>query len=249
MTNDEVRRKKKLKGDIQRVGDWLIVAGENGLFNELEGKQRLKGAARTTLTEIESELGRARIQLAADDFANCETHIENAALFLSEAVNRASRCWRFKNLYAIHIWIYLFSFLVVVFVLYYNVHIDRVLLNTLGISEHGETHYYSNGIYAATWGLIGGVLRGFWFLKDKVDDRMYRSSWILWFISCPFLGAILGTVIYFILVAGLITLTISNIDIKNSYAMIPLGLVAGFSWPSSVEQIKKAANVFSGTTN
>ena len=60
------------------------------------------------------------------------------------------------------------------------------------------------GINAAAWGAVGGILRGLWFLKDKVGDRRYRKSWWIYFISVPFLGAIFGAIVYFIIVGGLL---------------------------------------------
>jgi hypothetical protein len=64
--------------------------------------------------------------------------------------------------------------------------------------------FASAGINAAAWGAVGGILRGLWFLKDKVGDRRYRKAWWIYFISVPFLGAIFGALVYFIIVGGLL---------------------------------------------
>jgi hypothetical protein len=58
-------------------------------------------------------------------------------------------------------------------------------------------------LHAATWGCVGGILRGLWYLKDKVSDRKYRNSFRIYFISVPFLGALFGAILYFLVVAGL----------------------------------------------
>ena len=58
-------------------------------------------------------------------------------------------------------------------------------------------------LHAATWGCVGGILRGLWYLKDKVSDRKYRNSFRIYFISVPFLGGLFGAIIYFLVVAGL----------------------------------------------
>jgi len=56
-------------------------------------------------------------------------------------------------------------------------------------------------------GDLGGcrwnIARGLWFLKDKVSDRRYRTSFKIYFISVPFLGALFGAIMYFLIVAGL----------------------------------------------
>jgi hypothetical protein len=41
-------------------------------------------------------------------------------------------------------------------------------------------------LHAATWGCVGRILRGLWYLKDKVSDRKYRNSFRIYFISVPF---------------------------------------------------------------
>ena len=58
-------------------------------------------------------------------------------------------------------------------------------------------------LHAATWGCVGGILRGLWYLKDKVSDRKYRNSLRIYFISVPFLGGLFGAIMYFLIVAGL----------------------------------------------
>jgi hypothetical protein len=58
-------------------------------------------------------------------------------------------------------------------------------------------------LYAATWCCVGGILRGLWFLKDKVTDRKYRTSLKIYFMSVPFLGGLFGAIMYFLIVSGL----------------------------------------------
>jgi hypothetical protein len=50
---------------------------------------------------------------------------------------------------------------------------------------------------------VGAILRGLWFLKDKVSDRRYRNSFRIYLISTPFLGGLFGAILYFMIVAGL----------------------------------------------
>jgi cytoskeletal protein RodZ len=61
-------------------------------------------------------------------------------------------------------------------------------------------------LHAATWGTVGGILRGLWFLKNKVSARKYENSLRIYFLSVPFLGGLFGAIIYFILLAGVFVL-------------------------------------------
>jgi hypothetical protein len=168
----------------------------------------------------------------------CQTNISLALGKYYEALHSTKRFWRFKNIYAGFIWIYLVSFLVCTFVFYYFLGASFVL-QRLGIAEQSDTNHHSNGIFAVTWGIIGGDLRGFWFLKENVDKRLYRNAWTVWFISSPFIGGILRILAYSILVGGLFTLAKINLDITNDAAIIAISTVAGFAWPSSMELTMK----------
>jgi hypothetical protein len=80
---------------------------------------------------------------------------------------------------------------------FYWVQLDKNVLNLQPVKIQEAA------LHAATWGCVGGILRGLWYLKDKVSDRKYRNSFRIYFLSVPFLGALFGAIIYFIVVAGL----------------------------------------------
>jgi hypothetical protein len=128
----------------------------------------------------------------------------------SKALYSAPLSWRFFNEYAGHIWIWLVGLLTVVFFIFYYQDIFD-LQNKLKVGDAA--------ISAVAWGVIGAVLRAMWFLKEKVDERIYRKSWNVFFISVPFLGGMLGAIVYLILFAGLSVL--AN-DINNTDNISPV---------------------------
>ena len=250
MSTDEDRR-KKLKGDIDRVDEWVITAADNGMFKILS-----KDNNPNSLDAIENILNDARENLDPTNpskysLSSCETNIAKAAGKYCDALYSTTWRWRFANIYGGHIWIYLTLFLLSsIFALYYY-RIDTIILHKFGISEsHSAYEIYLNGIMAVTWGAIGGIMRGIWFLKEHVDDRGLRNSWTVWFLSCPFVGGFFGAVVYFIVIAGLVSITVDDVDdvnFNNSLVIIAITVVAGFSWPAALEMIKRVVNSLAGT--
>jgi hypothetical protein len=53
-----------------------------------------------------------------------------------------------------------------------------------------------NGVYAALWGAVGGILRGLYALYKNLSNRQHLRPWIISYISAPFIGAILGACYY-----------------------------------------------------
>jgi hypothetical protein len=124
-------------------------------------------------------------------------------------------------MYGVLVWFYLIGILAAVFLVFFY---DRELLTTnLGIDQAA--------LNAAGWGVIAAVLRAMWFLRGTVDERRYRKSWNVYFISIPFIGGMLGSIVYLIIFGGLIavsnTTTTSSI---NPLAIIPFAALAGYNW-------------------
>ena len=90
------------------------------------------------------------------------------------------------------------------------------------------------GFYAVTWGCVGAVLRGLWFLKDSVGRKLYRNAWVVYFLSVPFLGGLLGAVVYFIIIGGLLTVS-TSVDVKQTIPVIVFAALAGFNWEWAVK--------------
>jgi hypothetical protein len=255
----EERRKKLLK-EINRIDNWTNAAADNGLFD------KQKKVPASAFEDIQCKLKEARKHLYSDDFSDADYYTSLAIRAYDHALYSSSRTWRFSNIYAGHIWIYLVTFLVAVLAFYWY-QLDSNFLKL-------HVHIQEAALHAATWGTVGGILRGLWYLKDKVSDRKYRNSFRIYFLSVPFLGGLFGAIFYFMLVAGLFILaptqapTILNqtgrASIINStasggqsnpttstgavstLAIIPLATLAGFNWEWAVMIFKRIGDSFKG---
>jgi hypothetical protein len=187
---DEVeQRRKKLLKEINRIDNWTNVAADNGLFD------KQKKVAAGTFEDIQNKLKEARKYLYSDDLSDADYYASLALRAYDGALYSSSRVWRFSNMYAGHIWIYLIAFLAAVLAFYWY-QLDSDFLNL-------HVRIQEAALHAATWGAVGGILRGLWYLKDKVSDRRYRNSLRIYFLSVPFLGGLFGAVLYFVLISGL----------------------------------------------
>ena len=125
---------------------------------------------------------KARKYLNAGDLEESDYHTSLALRAYDKAMYNSSRIWRFSNIYAAPIWIYLVGFLGAVLA-FYMLQTDQKILDI-------NKSIAQDALYAATWGTVGSILRGLWFLKDKVTDRQYRNSFRIYFLTVPFLGAL-----------------------------------------------------------
>jgi hypothetical protein len=124
--------------------------------------------------------------------------------------------------------------------------------NSSNTSTSGEQCYLNKvfgkdviGFYAVTWGTIGAVLRGLWYLKDKTSSKLYRNAWNIYFLSVPFIGGILGAIVYFIIIAGLISVSATNVNIQHAIPVIVFAALAGFNWQWAVDLFRKLGDSLS----
>ncbi len=225
MSNEE-KKLKELTNRIDLLDTMVSTASENGLFNAQN-----KISLECILNKIKS--AREVIERCnRPNFAQCEYDLSIAAKLYFTAVNSGPTLWRFLNIYAIHIWTYLISFLTLLFIFYYY---D---LNSALLTEFPFLGSDSIAIEAVSWGVIGGLLRGMWWLWKNVNKRQFRKVWIIWFISTPFLGGILGGIAYLLIFAGL--LAVSQTDNKpNSIFVMSIAALAGFNWEWIVDQFNR----------
>jgi hypothetical protein len=265
---DEVERSRKvLLNEINRIDNRANAAADNGLFD----KQKEK-VPQDAFEDIQNRLRGARNELYSGNFADSEYYTSLALRAYDKALYSTSRLWRFSNIYAGPVWIYLIGFLVAVLAFYW-VQLDKNVLNLQPVKIQEAA------LHAATWGCVGGTMRGLWHLKDKVSDRKYRNSFRIYFLSVPFLGGLFGTIIYFIVMAGLFIIAptqavpiLSNQTASApattatgtanqtnathpsaakitgaqvlSLAIIPLSTLAGFNWEWAVMIFKRIGDSF-----
>jgi len=197
---DEVERiKKKLLREINRLDILINNLVDNGLFDKQKEAFEKKGIQPDeAFEEIQQHLKDARTRLYDEDLPGAQYSTTKAQRSYDKALYIPSWRWRFSNVYGAPIWIYLIGFLGAVLA-FYAYQLDQNFLKLSGGIQVTALH-------AATWGTIGGLLRGLWFLKDKVSARQYKNSFRIYFLSVPFLGGLFGAMVYLVLVAGLFVL-------------------------------------------
>jgi hypothetical protein len=216
---EEVR---KLKGFIDRVDDWVDYASENGLFVKDE-HDRFK--------EIQDHLQQARWSVNSDPSLSHQS-VSCAIKDFASELRSAPRGWTLVNVYALDIWLYLIGVLAFVF-LFYFFDLTSIITEQFGIPRIA--------VDAAMWGVVGGILRGLWKLWTRVNDRNFRQTWRIYFLSCPFLGGILGSIIYILIVAGLLVLSGSTEVKGENQQLIVMGFagLAGYNWEWAIKRFDK----------
>lgn len=265
--------KKKLSSEINRIDIWTNSLVDNGLFDKEKKNLGNKGIKDPDdlFKEIRDNLKEARAKLYEGDLSESENHTSKALRSYDKALYATSRKWRFSNVYAGPMWIYLVGFLLSVLAFYW-IQLD---INILGLNPPG-VRIQEAALHATTWGTVGAILRGLWFLKDKVSDRKYRNSFRIYLLSTPFLGGLFGAIFYFMIVSGLFIIApaqapaiLSNQTISESnattaqtgsmnqangtsvgsvstLAIIPLAALAGFNWEWAIMILKRIGESFKG---
>jgi hypothetical protein len=252
----DIDKEKKLYDRIDDLDTQVNTAAENGLF---------KAQPNVSIDKMTELMLTTRKNLEAKEYSECETNLTAGIDLFSNAIHSTKRSWRFLHVYAGHLWLYMIAILVSIFAIYYFGLSDCLVENiTAQKEQRNEAHnstldsssqnhkcalsnLYSNyvvGFYAATWGCVGAVLRGLWWLKERVDVLHFRDSWTIYFLSVPFLGGILGAIVYFLLVGGLLTVT-NNVDIMHPIPIIVLAALAGFNWEWAIKVFKAAGESLS----
>lgn len=134
--------------------------------------------------------------------------------------------WRFKYVYAGPAFVYLTVFLsaiLVIWLLYWPTLSDFDLLWVPAA--------------AFMWGAVGSILWGFWKLWEHACSRDMRKAWYNWYIALPLMGAILGGLIYLMLLSGLLAIT-GEIKVQSEFLPLLLCGLAGFSSKWAVAQLE-----------
>ncbi|MGC1930832.1 MAG: hypothetical protein WA667_17820 [Candidatus Nitrosopolaris sp.] len=234
----DIARKQKNEVEVilGKVDEVITAASENGLFDGEEAAttaraNRLFGDPATNaqfyqdpFLTLETTLEDVRNNLNGQNFNYANCHLKLGTLWknLSTIENKRKWQWRLKNVYAANVWAYLAGFLLIV-VIFYLFQGGKTISKIIGINE--------TAIGACAWGIVGGILRGFWWLWYNINRRSYRRRWQTWFISTPLLGGIFGAIVYFLIVSGTVIVTGQKANtINNQEAILFLAAFAGFNW-------------------
>ena len=105
----------------------------------------------------------ARRLVNTGNLEDADYHASLALREYNKAMYNSSRAWRFSNMYAAPVWIYLVAFLVAVLAFYMVSADDQVRSFHENIAE--------NALYAATWGTVGSILRGLWLNLSEFQSH------------------------------------------------------------------------------
>jgi hypothetical protein len=268
--NGQNKEYDHLRKEIDLVDKWSNYGANNGLFNGKNNNNSYNGSEENTNVNIQRDKhhrnyahnyqvnGEAayiniheQLKIAKDDlnghkFTDCVVHTSLARLFYLKTLYSKSWGWRFVNLYAGPVWIYLATFLALVMA-FYAYYVDVYLQDTRGVDQAA--------IHAVTWGCIGSILRGMWYLKDKVSEREYKNSWWIYFVSTPFLGGIFGAIVYLVLIAGLLSLGVGQSSneglpqINRPLVIVPIAALAGFNWEWAVKMFRRIGDLFTPSSD
>ncbi len=216
--------------DIQELRVKLIVASENGLFARI-GNQRSSekiSIILNLLKEAEESLcsnsteSNYKFDLATSNFDDC---LESAGMI-----------WRLKYFYGIPILLYLIAAFIALILTWFYV----------DINFQGNLIIFWVPVWAIIWGGLGSVLRGLWWLWFQVNRMNYRKVWLVWFLATPFIGCLLGSIMYLVFLSGFIAATQSSLT-NNALPML-LSALAGFSWPWAIDVLNKLTKIFGAKT-
>ena len=195
------------KENLYDLIDMVHRADENGLFKGKNDK----------FTEITNTIITALEEIAKKQEKQAYEKLCIAYNKFNGAINSAPRWWRFSYCFGGPIVLYFVAIALSIFLAWLLFPEEILNSKILGVPS-----------WAFMWGSMGGILQGLWRLWQYVSSRNLRKHWFLWFLLLPFLGAILGALIYLIYFAGFIVSTGATQLTSEFFAML-LSALGGFS--------------------
>ena len=215
-----------LKNNIDRLEESLYCADENGLFkdNKKDDYSQLVHVLVEAFMDLETFNNQDDKNKKTEPLSQAWEKYRAVHHQLNQAINSARFSWRFKYLFGGPFIIYLILLLAIAFTGWFS-YPDSFNSQVLGAP-----------VYAYLWGFIGGILQGLWFLWQHLSYRRFRKVWIPWYLTIPFMGAILGALTYFIFLAGFFATT-GTAKVESGAFIILLCAIAGFSTRWAVETL------------
>jgi hypothetical protein len=91
-------------------------------------------------------------------------------------------------------------------------------------------------VIVALAGALGGLIHSARSLYEYVGNRVLRRSWLVMYLSLPFIGGALAVVFYVILRGGLITGTAAEV---NFFGFAAISALVGLFSPEAAEKLKQ----------
>lgn len=197
----------------------VFTANENGLFSD----------APDVYKTVVSETVDALVGLSEKPpkIAEAKKKYSLAYYELNLRANSKKFRWRFSYYYGGPALLYFIAFFLAILLVWFFFGARLLDYNILLVPS-----------WAFLWGAMGGVLNGFWKVWQHACFREIRKVWYTWYIALPLMGAILGALMYLILLAGLIATT-GESKIQSQFFLMLLCALAGFSAKWAVDLLDK----------
>jgi hypothetical protein len=223
-TSDEEKKEAQaVKNAVDDFERTIEIASENDLFTKQSDVK---------FDDLEKSVQEALSCLSASpvDVITARSEFAKAYDSFNTAVRKAGFFWRVQYAFAIPYFLYLVGILA------------AFLLLVLFVKLPPTPTLLPVPKRAFMWGMIGSVLQGFWWLWGQVSDRHFRKSWIVWFLAVPFIGALLGGIMYLAFSVGVVAAT--KTTLQDPSVPLLLAALAGFSWKWAVGVLDNLTKLF-----
>ncbi len=209
----------------RRLEDNLVFRSESGAFDT-------DGDVFASITE---KIRTARQQLSNNAYPDARKVLMLATHELNLRLNQKGWKWRAVHIWAIPAFFY-YAIMMALFLYIQLWHGSLIDAFEIGIIPFQIFLY----------GFIGGLIRGIWWLIFKVENRSFRPQFFLPYITGPWMGALLAVFSYALIKAGLLVITSTDGQstplTDDTYGIIALVILAGFSWEWVMQAINRLKN-------
>lgn len=96
-------------------------------------------------------------------------------------------------------------------------------------------------ILVALAGALGSLLHSLRSISQYIGEQKLRWSWVPFYITLPFVGAVLGTILYLLFRGGLFSGEASALSV-NKFGMPAVAALAGLFTSQALEKLKKVGD-------
>ena len=216
MNTQEEERKRQWR---DKTESFLSSYVESPLLAQIENGLALFEAAASACEQAQQKIGEAQreIQKPLEEFnyATAQNAVRAAQKSLHEAIHAAPWCWRMQTLGGFYF-------------LWYSGSIAASLATFFLLGADDDIDMLEIPTWALIFGVLGGALRGVWWLRRHTASYTLRRSWAVYMWAPPIAGAALGIIAYLLYQAGGLALSFDPAD-SRALAMV-ITFVGGYSW-------------------
>ena len=111
-------------------------------------------------------------------------------------------------------------------------------------SETSGMRFFDVPVSKAGYGVLGGVLRGMYWLYQKVQRGEFRVQFVWPYLACPWTGGHIGVLAFAVFASGaaiLGNMSASGTDVEgpNTLGLALVAMLAGFSWKWTIDLLDR----------